>query len=1175
MRKFVAFFAATAAFALTAAAEQPNIVLIFMDDLGYNDIGVQAYPDPPNHYPVSGPSPNPGSSNASLPAPNAAYGMTPKIDSLAAQGLRMTRFYASSRCSQSRASLLTGRYDSRTGVSEVFYPNYNTGMSTTEVTLPELLRQEGYATAMVGKWHLGYNPSKHNPYQMMPVRQGFNEFFGTPHSNDMNSFHLIRDEAIEAADFDSAAEQAQITWRYTEAALDFIERASGEAKPFFLYFAHTMTHRPTWPSDEEYENADGTIWPKFQGTSGVSYYYDVVKEVDHSVGRVLDKLADLGLENDTLVVFTSDNGPWTRLSGANLTSSAVGSAYPLRDGKGTTWEGGCRVPFFVRWPGKIASGGVSGEVTGLVDLLPTFVGLADGALPQDRTIDGVNLAGHWTGQGGWTNPRSAYALFADDGSVGAALKGNWKLRQGSLFNLSNDIQESTNVAGSQSAVVADLTAETSAINASITAEKNTLGSFTSYEVLVSANDLSVPEGGTAGITVRLSANPGKAVAVSVARFSGDNDLTVSGGASLAFDSVNWATPQAVTFAAAQDADARHSGAVFRVTTDDIAAVRKVFVFENDDEAAPSAQVDLIWPKGELAAIQNHAVKLMAEGEVDVGGQKNPAGSVFEWKKVSGPGTVTFTGAQVPESGVAFSQNGDYKIRLQADHPTAGGFASRTVTVRVGNLEGGTTTQYQYSPTLLYDASADLDGDNKWENQIAQGSGDWTLNGSVARTVADPAPQHPFIDAAYVFTGGAIPNGASSGHLDAYSRANASVEIWFKPANLPVASQQVLWESGGDIGASLTLSGSEIRFAVDDGGSNAKNGAVATGTLSPVPGNDGFVHCVGVIDLVGDQVRLYLDGTLVDTKAIPSVVDWCGTSQSGLGTATHNDGSETTSIDHVGGNDLLTGSFATYAGQVAWFAFFNRALTPTEITGQAAGSGKTTVTESYPGNVGPVVSAGADQAIGVRDTLALNGTATDDARPAASVATSRWKMVSGPESPAFSNVSSPATSADFEVAGGYRFHLEADDGEIKVYDDVDVAVAGLTYQQWVGEAGLLPGQDQRNDNPDGDSFSNEWEWALGLNPKAHDTAGSSGEVLASATAGDLSFRFSFLVPRDRTPDFGIELSENLVDWDPGTGVSVEIQPFDSNKSRWVCELEVDPDEVPRLFGRPVIQPEGGP
>ena len=364
------------------AAPRPNMVVIFMDDMGYNDIGAQTYPSTTNYYPDSGPAPKPNYTNEFIPDPNQARLLTPRIDSLATDGMRMTQFYASPLCSPARASLMTGRYDRRISINNVFSPGLNSGLNTTEVTLPEILRQEGYATVMVGKWHLGYGPQAagvQNPFQMMPLRHGFQEFFGFPHSNDMSDFDLIRNESIVELDFDSPAEQAQITWRYTEAALDFIEQKAADDRPFFLYFAHSMTHIPCWPSDQEYTNADGTIWPQFSGSSGVSQYYDAVKEADHSVGRILDKLDALGIAENTVVIFTSDNGPWMKDNGTmNLTETSGGSAYPLQDGKRSTWEGGCRVPFLVRWPGNVASNTVSDEVAGLVDILPTFVAMAGG-----------------------------------------------------------------------------------------------------------------------------------------------------------------------------------------------------------------------------------------------------------------------------------------------------------------------------------------------------------------------------------------------------------------------------------------------------------------------------------------------------------------------------------------------------------------------------------------------------------------------------------------------------------------------------------------------------------------------------------------------------------------------------------------------------------------------------
>ena len=574
---------------------QPNVIVIFMDDLGYNDIGVQTYPSQTDYFPNSGPTPWTNHTDPNIPAPNQASLLTPAIDSLAAQGLRMTQFYSSPKCSPSRGSLLTGRYDRRISINKVFFPKDNDGLNTTEVTLPELLRQNGYLTGMVGKWHLGYNPNKPNPWQMMPLRHGFSEFFGTPHSNDMSDFHLIRNETIEVADFRSATEQAQITWRYTEAALDFIQRSSMGDKPFFLYFAHSMTHIPCYPSDREFTNADGTVWPRFLGSSGVSQYYDVVREVDHSVGRILARLDDLEIAKDTLVVFTSDNGPWLQLGRMNLTRRSVGSAYPLKDGKMTTWEGGCRVPFLVRWPGKIPASTISDEVAGLVDFLPTFVAMAGGTVPGDRTIDGVDLSGLWTAQPGWTSPRSAYALFDGKGELEAVIKGSWKLRDGKLYNLASDIQENEDLAAAEPTVLADLQAEKADIAASISSESSPRGVFTDYEVAISTDEVQVGEGDTATFKVQLSADPGKTVVVSVAHFSGDEDLSVSAGASLTFTSDNWSTPRTVTLAAAQDADKGHSGARFRLTTDDIFQVRELFAFEVDDDAATVHETSLDSP----------------------------------------------------------------------------------------------------------------------------------------------------------------------------------------------------------------------------------------------------------------------------------------------------------------------------------------------------------------------------------------------------------------------------------------------------------------------------------------------------------------------------------------------------------------------------------------------------
>ena len=1154
--------------AIVNASEQPNIIVIFMDDLGYNDIGVQTYPAPPNQYPTSGPTPNPNiTSTTYLPGPNMAYGLTPRIDSMASDGMRMTQFYSSPACSPSRAALMTGRYDRRVGINKVFLSNDSQGLNTSEVTIPELLRQEGYATGMIGKWHLGYNTTKQNPFQMMPIRHGFQEFYGFPHSNDIANHDLIQDETVLEADFSSATEEAQITWRYTEAALSYIQRHTAEDKPFYLYLAHSMTHRPCWPSDQEFTNADGTTWPKFQGSSGVSYYYDVVKEIDHSVGRILDSLDDLGIADNTVVIFTSDNGPWLRMSNQTSPENAPGSAYPLKDSKQSTWEGGCRVPFLVRWPLHIPPGSVSTEVGGLVDFLPTFVAMAGGTLPSDRTIDGVDLTGSWTAEPGWTSPRSAYALFEwiqdGNGKLDAVIKDNWKLRLGNLYDLDNDIQETVNLAASEPVIFADLQAEMTAINNSISNESVPRGEYTAYEVVLDDNDLHVPEGGVTTVGIHLSANPGKTVVVSVTLFRGDTDLSVSAGASLTFNTTNWITPQTVTLAAAQDVDGDNSGAIFRVTTNDIDPVRELFVFENDDEALPAATTSLVWPKVQSLNVSDSNTKLVAEGRVQVGAEIDPSGSVYLWQKVSGPGTVTFTDAAALETGVSFSMNGVYQLRFTADHPTAGAFDTVDFTTTVGATSSTVFGNYKYSPILAYDATTDSDANLTWQNEISPGTRDWALAAAITRTTSDPAVQLNFIDAAWNFPGGSLPAGAISTHFDAYSTGNASFELWFKPTSLPVSTPQVLWETGGDIGTSFTLDGSLIRFAVDDGTSNIINGAIASATLVPSSAQNGFVHCVGVIDLMNDQIKLYLDGSLLDTKAIASVTDWSGSSQTGLGTIADNNNSETSDTSHLGGNDLLSGSFAPFSGQIAQMLFYNKTLSAVEIADLSSGPRVSSSIE----NLAPVVSAGLDQSVAYTVGAALSGTASEDGLPAPASFTTLWTLYDGPENPTYGNASAPATSAMFSLPGAHTLWLEADDGEVKVYDDLVITVASYTYDEWASGITFPVGENDLLDNPDGDDWANLWEWLFGSEPLVYDSTQPYTQEVQSSSNQTVAITIQLTVPRNRQPDIALEAAESLLSgWSALSDVVPSVEILDATTERWTFNLVVNTDEIPQYFVR---------
>ncbi len=366
----IAFVASAA-----AAANPPNVVIIFIDDMGYADIG----PFGCDRYP------------------------TPRLDRMTAEGRVFTDFHsATAVCSASRAALLTGCYHERVSIRGALFPGDRIGLHPDELTLAELCKSRGYATACVGKWHLGHLP----PH--LPTRHGFDEYFGLPYSNDMwpypygrhdlehgvkqykgadyPTLPLFEDEEIIDPDV-TPEDHKDLTVRYTERAVDFIDRVHD--RPFLLYLPHTMVHTPLYVSD------------RFRGRSGAGLYGDVVMELDWSVGQVLDALERNGVDENTLVVFTSDNGPWLNFG------DHAGSAGPLREGKGTMFEGGYREPCVMRWPARIPAGTRCDELAVTFDLLPTIAGLLDEPLPEDRIIDGEDILPLMTGQA----DRSPHEVF--------------------------------------------------------------------------------------------------------------------------------------------------------------------------------------------------------------------------------------------------------------------------------------------------------------------------------------------------------------------------------------------------------------------------------------------------------------------------------------------------------------------------------------------------------------------------------------------------------------------------------------------------------------------------------------------------------------------------------------------------------------------------------------------
>jgi arylsulfatase A-like enzyme len=425
---------------LYAVDRPPNIVLILTDDQGYADVGCFG-----------------------------AQGFeTPNLDRLAREGRRFTNFHvAQPVCSASRAALLTGCYSNRIGIHGALGPNAKEGISDRETTLAQLLKRQGYATGMAGKWHLGHHPG------FLPFRHGFDEYLGLPYSNDMWPYHpeakpgsypalpLIEGDRTINADV-RAKDQAGLTGLYTERAVSFINRHKDH--PFFFYLAYSMPHVPLFSSDG------------YRGKSRQGLYGDVIQEIDAAVGKVLRAIEANGLEKDTFVVFTADNGPWLSYG------DHAGSAGPFREGKGTCWEGGVREPCIMRWPGKIPAGTTSDAMLMTIDLFPTIARLVAADLPE-HAIDGRDVWPLLAGQPGAANPHEAYWYYYEVNQLQAVVSGDgrWKLQlphtyrslagrpgghggiptkyqqikilKSELYDLASDPGETTNVAAQHPEVV--------------------------------------------------------------------------------------------------------------------------------------------------------------------------------------------------------------------------------------------------------------------------------------------------------------------------------------------------------------------------------------------------------------------------------------------------------------------------------------------------------------------------------------------------------------------------------------------------------------------------------------------------------------------------------------------------------------------------------------------------
>ena len=443
---------------IMAEESKPNFIIIFTDDQGYGDLGCF------------------GSTKIK----------TPNIDRMAKEGRRFTNFMvASPVCTPSRAALLTGCYPKRVGMHQhVLFPSSNKGLNPEEYTIGDHLKKQGYATAAFGKWHLGHHP------ETLPQNNGFDTNYGIPYSNDMNhpdnkgkppgrapgmddlwndpkstltkwNTPLMENEKI----IELPVDQRTVTRRYTQKAIDFITK--NQKKPFFVYLPHSMPHIPLYVPDE------------VRDPNPLNAYTNTIEHIDAEVGRLMDKVRELGLSKNTYVIYTTDNGPWLPFKHHG------GSAGPLRDGKGTTFEGGQRVPCVMWAPGRIPAGTECNELMGTIDLLPTIAELTKTPLPKDKKIDGLNAASLL--EGGNDSPRKEFIYYTSRGDLEGLRHGKWKILvkkkrkprnagknwkapapEVLLFDIKNDLGEKNNLADKNPKKVKELTARMNVLDAEIT-----------------------------------------------------------------------------------------------------------------------------------------------------------------------------------------------------------------------------------------------------------------------------------------------------------------------------------------------------------------------------------------------------------------------------------------------------------------------------------------------------------------------------------------------------------------------------------------------------------------------------------------------------------------------------------------------------------------------------------
>ncbi len=550
VKQSLAILGACTALSTANAQQKPNILFILVDDMAYNDIGCFSYPG--NLVGADRLVPAPYPEKSAFAAPNQAVAtingkvvtLTPNLDRFATQGVKFTNYHSpSSVCSPSRIGLMTGRTPARFGLGGIIAESNTAGLPTREVTIPEALKGAGYATAAFGKWHLG-NGEQHDP-----TRHGFDHYWP------------------------ATGARATELERLTNLALKYIEENKGG--PFFAYFAPHQPHHPNIPHPDfagsstkllgprSYMKGDGTTDTQIAVTSD---YHDVVHELDFRIGQLLKKLDELGLSKNTIVVFTSDNGPWTGQTGAkNGKPGIIGTGYPYRGGKFEFWEGGTRVPAMIRFPKEIPAGVITDAPVSGLDWFKTFIMRGGGTVPTDRKLDGFDLWPFLTGLPRSSSPR-AFIPHERGKNILAVSNEHFKQFDDRLVNLQTDFTELVDVKTANGAVTAQMSKQLADANTSLAEEIPGLEKFSEQEIITDTDSLryiEITRGGKATFKVSLCVEPDSNLIVNLHQRSGSSNLKMF-PASLVFTKSDWKMAKTVTIKSDKKTDSVQEYATFEM-----------------------------------------------------------------------------------------------------------------------------------------------------------------------------------------------------------------------------------------------------------------------------------------------------------------------------------------------------------------------------------------------------------------------------------------------------------------------------------------------------------------------------------------------------------------------------------------------------------------------------------